>query len=106
MILRILNYLKQEIQRSQQHQGRGIILPVLWKVYDMARVTILNFRHQLRKPKAHLNVSFSFLLGTLVMELIIYHFWRNYRASGKEGQGGVSHSQSLSIPLWGSAGKF
>lgn len=72
----------------------------------MARVTILNFKHQLRKPKALLNVCFSFLPGTLVMEPIIYHFWRDYRASEKEGQGGVSHSESLSMPCWSSAGKF
>lgn len=104
MILRVLNDLKGEIERSQQHQHREIIIPVLWGVYDMETATILHFKHQLRKPKALLNVCFSFLLDTLLMEQIIYHFGRNYGASGEEGQGGVSHPVQSHSPCSGRAG--
>lgn len=114
MILRVLNYLKGKIERSQQHQHREIILPLLWGVYHMETVTILHFKHQLRKPEDLLNVCFSFLLDTLLLEQMIYHFGRNYGVllnnewEGRTRWSVPSRSESLSMqwPCWGSAGKF
>lgn len=70
----------------------------------MAGVTILNLKHQLREPEALLNACFPFLPSIWVMELTVYHFWRNYRA----GERAVCPIQSHSMqwPCWGSTGKF
>lgn len=72
VIVRILNDLKGEIERSQQHQCKEIILSVLWRLYDMEAVTLLNFTlssHQ--KTKSSFKCLLSFLPDSLLIHLLL-----------------------------------
>lgn len=75
VIVGILKDLKGEIERSQQHQCKEIILSVLWRFYGMETVTLPNFRlSSTQKTKSSFKWLFSFLLHRLLMHLLLNIF--------------------------------
>ena len=73
VMVRILNDLKGEIERSRQHQRKEITPSVLWRFYDMETVTLLNFSRlsSTQKTKSSFKCLFSFLPDSLLMHLLL-----------------------------------
>lgn len=71
-IVRILNHIKGERERSQQHQCKEIILSVLCRLYDMETVTLFNFRlSSAQKTKSSFQCLLFFLPDSLLIHLLL-----------------------------------
>ena len=71
-IVRILNDLKGEIERSQQCQRKEMIFSVLWRFYDTEAVTLLSFRLcSTQKTKSSFKWLFPFPPDSLLTHLLL-----------------------------------